>query len=43
MLQSRTFNIVWVSSRHGVGVPSTANADVTVQYTGSTTNITFGN
>ena len=42
MLQSRTFNIVRVSSGHGAGVPSTANADVTVQYSGSLTNITFG-
>ena len=43
MLQSRTFNIVWVSSGHGVGVPSTAIPDVTVQYSGSATNITLGN
>jgi alpha-D-xyloside xylohydrolase len=43
MLQTRTFNIVWVSSGHGAGVPSTTNADVTVQYSGSATNITFGN
>jgi alpha-D-xyloside xylohydrolase len=43
MLQSRTFNIVWVSSGHGAGVPSTTNADVTVQYSGSATNISFGN
>ncbi|HXI69681.1 MAG TPA: TIM-barrel domain-containing protein [Verrucomicrobiae bacterium] len=42
MLQSRTFNIVWVSSGHGAGVPSTVNADVTVQYSGSATNIPFG-
>jgi alpha-D-xyloside xylohydrolase len=43
MLQSRTFNIVWVSSGHGVGVPSTTNIDVTVKYNGSATNIFMGN
>ena len=43
MLIHRTFNIVWVSPGHGVNVPSTTNADVTVQYSGYTTNILAGN
>jgi len=34
---------VWVSAGHGTGVPSTASADVIVQYSGQTLNIPAGN
>jgi alpha-D-xyloside xylohydrolase len=35
MLQSRTFNVVFVTAGHGVGVGTTATADKTVTYTGT--------
>jgi hypothetical protein len=34
MLRARTFHIVWVSANHGVGIASTAQPDVVVQYKG---------
>ena len=43
MLANRTFNIVWVSSGHGVDVNSTAKPDVTVKYTGQAINISAEN
>src|SRR5260221_14495368 len=43
MLTSRTFNIVWVSAGHGVGVPATPSPDATVQYTGQSVNVPAGN
>ena len=35
MLERRTFRIVWVSPGHGIGIDSTAKADVTVTYDGN--------
>ena len=35
MLQSRTFNVVFVAASHGVGVATTATADKTVTYAGT--------
>ena len=43
MLSSRTFNLVWVSSGHGVGVDSTATPDATVSYQGTAVQIHGGN
>jgi alpha-D-xyloside xylohydrolase len=34
MLKERTFNIVWVSENHGIGISSTENPDVVLHYTG---------
>lgn len=44
MLTNRTFNVVWVSSGHGVGQPLTANADKVISYNGEalTLNKTTG-
>jgi alpha-D-xyloside xylohydrolase len=39
MLTNRTFNVVWVAPGHGVGVPSTTIADVTVPYSGQAVTI----
>ena len=40
MLATRTFNIVWVSSGHGVGVASTPTPDAAVTYNGNAMQIT---
>jgi alpha-D-xyloside xylohydrolase len=40
MLKTRTFNIVFVGENHGVGVEATAQADKTVQYSGSKLEVT---
>jgi alpha-D-xyloside xylohydrolase len=42
MPANRTFNIVWVSPNHGVGVASTPTADVVIPYSGQTVTIPFG-
>jgi alpha-D-xyloside xylohydrolase len=34
MLEKRTFHIVWVTPGHGVGIDSTAQADVMISYDG---------
>jgi alpha-D-xyloside xylohydrolase len=39
MLTNRTLNVVWVAPGHGVGVPSTTIADVTVPYSGQAVTI----
>jgi alpha-D-xyloside xylohydrolase len=39
MLASRTFNIVWVSSGHGVGVSTTSASDAVVSYAGSAVQV----
>lgn len=39
MLATRTFNVVWVSAGHGVGVYNTPVADAVITYTGSATNV----
>jgi alpha-D-xyloside xylohydrolase len=43
MLSSHTFNVVWVSSGHGVGVASTPIPDVVVPYNGAAVQITGTN
>ena len=43
MLSNRTFNIVWVSAGHGVGVALTTTADVSVPYSGQEMNISVAN
>jgi hypothetical protein len=40
MLQSRTFNVVFVAQGHGTGVDATATADKAVTYTGAVVNVT---
>ena len=40
MLSTRTFNIVWVSSGHGVDVASTPTPDAAVTYNGNAVQIT---
>jgi alpha-D-xyloside xylohydrolase len=42
MLKERTFRVVWVSPDHGTGIPSMANADVIVHYTGKAVKISGG-
>jgi alpha-D-xyloside xylohydrolase len=39
MLKERTFNIVWVSAHHGVGIASTGQPDFVVRYKGDAVNI----
>jgi alpha-D-xyloside xylohydrolase len=39
MLKERTFNIVWVSARHGDGVAGVTNPDATVHYNGQAVKI----
>jgi alpha-D-xyloside xylohydrolase len=39
MLTNRTFRVVWVSSGHGIGIPTTTTADAVVTYTGAAQNI----
>jgi alpha-D-xyloside xylohydrolase len=34
MVKDRTFNIVWVSGKHGAGIPITETPDAVVHYTG---------
>ncbi|HEV2320197.1 MAG TPA: TIM-barrel domain-containing protein, partial [Verrucomicrobiae bacterium] len=34
MLKERTFNLVWASENHGIGISSTENPDVVVHYNG---------
>jgi alpha-D-xyloside xylohydrolase len=43
MLSSRTFNVVWVSPGHGVGVASTPVADSVVSYDGNAVQVYGGN
>jgi alpha-D-xyloside xylohydrolase len=39
MLKERTFRIVWVSANHGIGIASTGQPDVVVQYKGDAAKI----
>jgi hypothetical protein len=39
MLKQRTFRVVLVASRHGIGNDLTATADQTVRYTGRKTTV----
>jgi hypothetical protein len=39
MRNERTFHIVWVSANHGVGIASTGQPDVVVQYKGDAVKI----
>jgi hypothetical protein len=39
MLKERTFHIVWVSANHGVGIASTGQPEVVVQYKGDALKI----
>jgi alpha-D-xyloside xylohydrolase len=43
MLKERTFHVVWVSANHGVGIASTGQPDVVVQYKGDAVNISGAN
>ena len=43
MLTNRTFNVVWVSSGHGAGIPDTATPDQVVSYSGNAVQIDGGN
>jgi alpha-D-xyloside xylohydrolase len=40
MLKERTFNIVWVTENHGVGIPVSENPDVVVHYRGKAMKVT---
>jgi len=39
MLSKRTFNIVWVSSEHGIGLEETTKADKSVSYDGNAISV----
>jgi len=39
MTKERTFRVMWISSGHGVGVPSTSDPDVLVHYRGTPLSI----
>jgi len=39
MLQTRTFNVVFVSEMHGAGIEAAASADKTVPYTGESVSV----
>jgi alpha-D-xyloside xylohydrolase len=39
LLTNRTFRIVWVSSGHGAGIPTTTPADSVISYSGNTVQV----